>query len=405
MRTIGFRSLRRMAGFGLVEIMVAMVIGMIAILVVMQVFFGAEARGRTAGGNADAQSIGAITFTQLQSQIKRAGYGVDAIGLFGCQLSWTLPGGAAISKSITIAPVGINPITVSGGVASSLLPAGDANTDTLLVFYGSGNGQPQGNVVTSIAGQTYTVQMPGSFAKGDRVILANGTIPDNCGATRTLDRVTDVTALAVQVLTGQTGGLNPALFNLGRGPDGPNAAISSSNPSNGPIIFAYAVRNGNLTVCDFTVSDCSLAANAGSSAVWVPIASNVVGMRATYWRDTSTNWNGSTSAIDQTTPDPAQPNFACNWGRIKAISLVLVVQNPERDKEIVTTTTKNGVTAANANRPTWDQDAIAPLVASTGALGPDSAADEEWKHYRYKTFQTLIPLRNVAWMGKPTGCP
>lgn len=402
MRVNRFRSPRRMAGFGLVEIMVAMVIGMIAILVVMQVFFGSEARGRTAGGNADAQSIGAITFMQLQSQIKRAGYGIDSVALFGCPLSWSLPGGTAIAKPITAAPVGINPITVSGGVASALLPGGDPNTDTLLVVYGTDNGQPQGNVVSSIASQTYTVQMPGAFGIGDRVVLANSTSPDSCGGTRLIDRITAVNPLSVQVQTGQSGA---TLFNLGRGPNGANAAISSSNPSNGPAILAYAVRNGNLTVCDFSVNDCSLAANQNSSTVWVPIASNVVSMRATYWRDTSAAWDGSSSSIDQTTPDPAQPNFACNWARIKAIKLVLVVQNPERDKDIVTTTTKNGVSAANANRPTWDQDAVAPLVANTGALGPDLVADEEWKHYRYKTFQSLIPLRNVAWMGKPTGCP
>ena len=51
-----------MAGFSLVEILVAMVIGLIATLVVMQVFFGSGARGRSAAGNADSQSKGVMTF-------------------------------------------------------------------------------------------------------------------------------------------------------------------------------------------------------------------------------------------------------------------------------------------------------------------------------------------------------
>lgn len=388
---------RHAAGFSLVEILVAMVIGLIATLVVMQVFFGSEARGRTASGNADAQSNGVMTFYQLQSHIQKAGYGLDSIGLYNCLVSWTPAAGTAIDKSITLAPVTINPVGTKAGVKSLLLPAGDANTDTLLVVYGNGNGQPQGNPIIDSAALVYTMQMPGSFAVGDRVILALGTAPETCGATvLNIDRVAAVNATTVTLVAGGPG---VAMFNLGKGPNGVNVTPSSTNPSNGPTILAYAVRNGNLTACDFTVHDCSLAANANLTTVWVPIANNIVSMRATYWNDTSVAWDGSSSASNQT-----QPTTACLWAKVKAVSLVMVARNAERNKNLVTTTTLDGVSAADANMPVWDQDAVAPLVASTGALGPNTAVDEEWKYYRYKTFQALIPLRNVNWMGRPTGC-
>jgi type IV pilus assembly protein PilW len=388
---------RRMAGFSLVEILVAMVIGLIATLVVMQVFFGSEARGRTAAGNADSQSNGVMTFYQMQSHIQKAGYGLDSIGLYNCLVSWTPASGAPVDKAITLAPVSVNPVGTKAGVKSLLLPAGDANTDTLLVVYGNGNGQPQGNPIIDTAALVYTMQMPGSFAVGDRVILALDTAPGTCGATvLNIDRVAAVDATTVTLVTG---GAGVAMFNLGKGPNGVNVTPTSANPSNGPSILAYAVRNGNLTVCDFTVHDCSLDANKTLTTVWVPIASNIVGMRATYWNDTSVAWDGSSSTSNQT-----QPATACLWAKVKAVSLVLVARNTERDKDVVTTTTLNGVSAADANKPVWDQDGVAPLVANTGALGPDAVADEEWKHYRYKTFQALIPLRNVNWMGRPTGC-
>lgn len=386
-----------MAGFSLVEVMVAMVIGMIATIVVMQVFFGSEARGRTAGGNADAQSNGVMAFYQMQSHIQKAGYGLDSLGLFNCLATWTPASGAAIDKSVYLAPVSVNPQGKKGAVTSLLLPAGDPNTDTLLVIYGNSNGQPQGNKIIDSAGLSYTVQLPGSFAVNDRVILVKDTGPDNCGgAAYTIDRVTGVDATSITLATGGTG---VAIFNLGKGPNGANAAISNSNPANGPTVLAYAVRNGSLTVCDFTVHDCSLDANKNSNAVWAPIASHIVSMRAAYWKDTSAAWDGTASASNQT-----HPADACSWVKVKAVSLVLVVQNPERDAAVVTRTTKNGVSAAEANAPVWDHDGVAPLVSNTGALGPDAQADEDWKHYRYKTFQSLIPLRNVAWMGRPVGC-
>jgi type IV pilus assembly protein PilW len=168
-------------------------------------------------------------------------------------------------------------------------------------------------------------------------------------------------------------------------------------PTNGPTVLVYAVRKGSLTVCDFTIDDCSKDGNKGLVSVWVPVASNIVSMRAVYWRDNSATWNGSTP-VDTTT----QPTSACDWARVKAINMVLVARSDERDKSVVTTTAKNGVTA---NAPSWSKVALAPLVAGSGTLGPDSAADEDWKHYRYKTFQAFIPLRNITWMGSPpTGC-
>lgn len=398
----------RSQGFGLVEIMVAMVIGMIAMVVVMQVFFESESKNRNAAGTADAQSAGVLAFYQLQSHIKKAGYGLDSIGLFNCQTSWTVPkptpsatAAAAIDKAVYLAPVSINPVGIKGGVTSTLIPAGDANTDTLLVFYGTSNGQPQGNVISSVSGSTYTVQQQTMFAIGDRVLVGAGTSPDACGSTAySIDYVTAVGASAPTVAVSGTAVAGNALFNLGRGPSGASAAITTSNPSNGPTILAFAVRSGSLTVCDFTVNDCSLAANASSTSVWVPIAANVPVMRAVYWSDASTAWNGSTSSNSQT-----QPTNACGWARVRAVSLVLVIRNSERNKTMVTTTYPNNVaSAADANAPTWDQVSVAPLVSTSGALGPDTAADEEWKYYRYKTFQSLIPLRNVTWMGQPTGC-
>lgn len=355
------------AGFSLVEIMVGMVIGMLAIIVMLQVFALSEERKRTTTSGDDAQNNGTITYYQLQRDISQSGYGFSALELFNCNLTWTVASGSNLTTPVRLAPVTINPST-------SIIPAGDDNTDRILVIYGNTNGEPQGNPINAQTGAVYKVQMPSAFAVGDRVIAA----PATCSGNLTLDRITATTATSVTTTTSAAGA---ALYNLGPGPS----------------VLAYAIRGGNLTVCDYVVNDCGLAANKDNPAIWLPIASNIVSMKAVYARDASSPMDGIPETYDQTTP-----TTGCGWARVSAVRLALVARNSQFDKNVVTNTARNAPAVVNA--PTWERDNITPIIAATGTLGPDTAADEPWKHYRYKVFEGIVPIRNVAWMGVPTGC-
>lgn len=365
------KSSPRISGFSLVEIMVGLAIGMLAVIVILQVFALSEGRKRTTTSGGDAQSNGALMMYQLQHEIGQAGYGITAINLMNCNLRWPVASGANIATDVPLAPVTINPTT-------TIIPAGDLNTDRLLIVYGNGNGQPQGNVITAQAAPVYTVQMPSSFTPGDNgvgdKVIAS---PAACG-NLIIDRVTAVSATTVTVATGAAGA---ALYNLG--------------PT--PTVLAYAVRGGNLTVCDYMLNDCGLDANKDNASIWVPIASNIASMKAQYARDTSGTMDAIPDVFDQT-----QPTTACGWARTSAIRVAIVARSSQYEKELVTTTTVNAGSPVNA--PSWAGNDTNPIVANTGYLGPDAAADEPWKHYRYKVFQTVIPIRNVAWMGVPIGC-
>lgn len=361
-------SLHRLAGFGLVEIMVAMVIGMLAAIIMLQVFALSESRKRTTTSGGNAQSNGAIMFYQLQRDIGQAGYGFSSVGLFRCNATWTVASGSSIGTAIPLAPVTINP-------ATSIIPAGDGNTDTLLIMYGNTNGEPQGNVINSQSGAVSNVQMPSAFAVNDRVIAA----PAACSSNLTLDRITATSATTVTTATSAAG---TTLYNLG--------------PA--PTVLAYAVRQGKLTVCDYMVNDCGISANTSNSSIWVPIASNIASMRAVYARDTS----GTMDGIPDTPYDQTAPTTSCGVARISAIDLILVARSGQLEKEVVTTTAANAPKPVNA--PTWAWSATVPIVATGGTLGPGTGTDEPWQHYRYKTFEGVVPIRNVAWMGVPTGC-
>jgi len=79
------------AGFSLVELMVAMVIGLLAIIVMMQMFSVFEEQKRTTTGGDDALSSGAIALNSMQQDIEQAGWGLSSVRVLGCNITgWRL---------------------------------------------------------------------------------------------------------------------------------------------------------------------------------------------------------------------------------------------------------------------------------------------------------------------------
>jgi type IV pilus assembly protein PilW len=411
------------AGFSLVEIMVGMVIGMLGLIIMMQVLSLSEGQKRTTTGGGDAQSNGAIALFGLQRDLRQAGFGVSDPNLLGCSL--VLRAGVTLNA---FAPVTIN---------HAGIPAGDANTDTVLLVYSRTRGSPQGDsIVTQPAtGQAgvaaqwdiYQMATPSSFTNGDMVIATpqirqspcNLSVTSVVGANNAATYANNANVV-VATGTGLPSMTNGLLFNLGSAPQ----------------VLVYAVRNGNLTLCDYMVNDCGSAANTGNAAIWVPIANNIVSLKAQYGRDTmngltplNTTMDGIVDWYDQTTPlgpsshpvsaqgatqpDPPMapgaggPTYQCAFARISAVRLALVARNANYEKTAVTTIAPvwaGSVAHTPPNPPTigdsigWAADPI-DLTPNTNLTPPAT-----WQNYRYRVIQTVAPLRNLAWQGVPTGC-
>ena len=363
---------RKPAGFSLIELMVAMVIGMIGMVIMMQLFALFEGQKRTTTGASDAQNTGVITLYTLQRDLQQAGYGVSSVNIMGCNL--TLASGITINN---VAPLTINP-------ASSVVAAGDLNTDTLLIVYGTSNSPAEGDgITTQPSVSTYSVQTPTSFVAGDKVIAVTNIAlarPSPCNLAQTCVLTSGGSATPfntnVTVASGVMGVTNGLLFNLG----------------SSPVIHAYAVRNGNLAMCDYTANNCGDPAQITNPLVWNLVARDAVSLRAQYGRDT--NAGSMTGVVDMY--DQNTPATVCGWARISAVRLALVTRNGQLEKGAVTT-----------GAPVWDGGPasgvpVAPLGSANTPI--NLSAFPQWHNYRYKTFQTTVPLRNVAWMGGKSGC-
>lgn len=333
-------------GFSLVELMVGIVVAMAAVIVITQVFKISEAQRRTTTGGDDAQTTGAIAMSVMQRDLRQAGQNLLNPQVLGCQLR--LGNGQTLSSLV---PVAINPAGI---------PDGDDDTDVVVIAFGSGWGSPEGVLIVSQPGPAiYQVAAPQAFQNGDRVVAAPEIQPTPC----TLD-LTNVAAAPVsnnvQVALGMPNASTGSLFNLGRT----------------PRFVAYAVRSGRLTSCDFLTQNCTSA----DPSNWSEVADGIVSLRIEYAKDTTAPRDATADSYDQ-----VAPVGVCPWSRVVGVRFVLVARNRQAEK-----------TNVPATAPTWAGSAPINLGSTY----------TDWQLYRYKTFETTVPLRNAPGASEPafTSC-
>ncbi|MFA5172300.1 MAG: prepilin-type N-terminal cleavage/methylation domain-containing protein [Sulfuriferula sp.] len=156
-------------GFSLVELMVGMVIGLIATLVIAQVYSTFEGLKRTTTGGADAQTNGTIALYSIQRDAGNAGFGLpvsdSTVNVLNCPIGTTIdPDGAGALAAIDIFPV----VVTDGG-------AGAGNSDSVTFRFGAG-AYNMGTAVTkisSVAGTSLAVSNSLACKNGDVAIVMN----------------------------------------------------------------------------------------------------------------------------------------------------------------------------------------------------------------------------------------
>jgi type IV pilus assembly protein PilW len=133
------------------------------------------------------------------------------------------------------------------------------------------------------------------------------------------------------------------------------------------------------------VNNCATG-SVTNTAIWVPVADSIVSMRVEYALDTnladrqgenSLLFRHSLSTYGQATPSSSAS--LNEWQSLLGVRLVLVGRNEQFEKEIVTTAA-----------PTWFGSTSVPPTPINLSNEPN------WQHYRYRTFQTVIPSRNLT---------
>jgi type IV pilus assembly protein PilW len=149
----------------------------------------------------------------------------------------------------------------------------------------------------------------------------------------------------------------------------------------------YSVSNGNL-MRNATPGDASQA---------VPSVVDIVNIQAQYGigDPAAANPNRIVQWVNASGATWAAPTLA-NRNRIKAIRLAVVARNGLLEKTDVTSACSSLTSDAPTGLCTWSATSLSPDIASP-APAIDLSADADWKRYRYRVFETVIPLRNMIW--------
>ena len=348
------------SGFGLVEVMVAMVIGLLVTIVIFQVFTVFESQKRTTTSGGDSQQNGLLALYTIQRETRMAGYGINYAPLLGCNVLAYDAGPPIRNFNFALAPVQIAD-GASGSPDSVTLVYGDSNNLTASVRL----------LQPAVSADTFVVvDNAFGFAAGDALIA--GQVGKDC----TLSTVSSVAASNVNRAAGNytnaDGATQVARYNMSGGLGVDYGTWDVVTQTGGrlfdlgpaPAVVTYSVQNSQLTVQN-------LLAGGNPSA----IIDGIVQLQAQYGKDTDGD-----GAVDSWTS--AAPVTSADWSAVLALRLAVVARNQQPERPSAQTGVCNTTTAA----PTW-------------AGGPiDLTADPNWQCYRYRLFETIVPLRNQIWV-------
>jgi type IV pilus assembly protein PilW len=363
----------------LIELLVGMVVATITVLAIFQVLGVSESYKRTTTGGSDALQNGAFAQYSLQRYITMGGSNYALVtGIFGCPLqawrSGTLVAGPTSAASGYPEPFKTN-IDFNVVVSPVIIrPGSGSAADTVLVFAGqhptmawpfSATISP--NQVTFKAPVGVNgIQNSSGVAQQDLLIArdqASGTAATTCDIAQAMaplssDPKTYALTGSGNVYTGSNAYNNYS----------PNTQVADIGPQ--PQLVAFTVGNDGQT------PDALLSYNLLTNTLY-SLADGIVTMKAAYG---VTDVGTDTIVTSWQLPTGSYAPGNLSSGTIpllRAVRLAVIARNGQRDKTEVT--------------PSGTID----VFPDNSVLKQTITVD---KHYRYKVFDVIVPLRQMIYM-------
>jgi type IV pilus assembly protein PilW len=372
--------------------MISIVIGMIALVFATRMVAGTDQARQSALGGSDSMQNGMLAMFSMSSDAAQAGWGLNDPLLIGCDTVFADTGGFAL-PSADRGGATVHPL------AAALIESNGTAPDRVTLYAGSSmSGTGTLRLLNSYGGGTQidVDRIPYGFSRGDAIVVA----PETQGASRcAFAQISNDTAALppppqpqyLRIETGQryTSGA------LGESFTGGQARLFNLGPGNALAFHTWSVSNGFLQLRSTDL------AGAGTSAATV--VDNVVSIKAQYGLDMRTGsnfqpqnglvvqrWSGT--MIDADSDGVA--GSAGDYGRVAALRIAVVARSraPERaGAGGVCTATPVAPTVFGSEQPSGVT--AAPVQVSVAVTGDTI----DWKCYRYRVFENIVPLRNAAW--------
>lgn len=412
--TYPMRQLQR--GLSLIDILVGVAIGLIGIVIMFQVFENWGERARTTGAGSDAQIAGSTGFYRLEQDIKQAGFGFGAAGTYlGCTVDAydsRLPTGTTYFQFQLV------PVLITDGAAGA--------PDSVTLLYGTSSLVSKGipfNASTATTKSTVDINARIGVSRGDKVIVAAPSPITGGSNVCGLIEITDSDSNADGVTIGHGAALT---YNL---PSTATTAVTTTStfnpqapvtantffdkqswntpPGNPPLVTT--ARTGMLFPLGasprrntWQISNNQLFATVDLNGPTTSseVADNIINLQAQYGIDADGNnivdcWTENLPTTVNSTTCPSltsRPGTlpAIGWNDVRAVRIALLARNQNYEKP----TTAGGRVTPNA--PTWAGGAF--TMNNLTASGSDI---DDWRNYRYRVYESTIPLRNMIWGTAP----
>lgn len=365
---------RQNSGFSLIELLIGFAISLIASIVIIKVFSQFEQQKQATVGNADAQTNGAIGMYQIRRIVKNAGYGLplfiqqqspllcykDAVDLSAEAVTVDHDGEAG-TDDISLSPV----IIVDGGADGS---------DQLAIRFGDSATAAPGLTVTTPADSpitTHKLKTTLGCKAGDRVLMMNPGNGNDSLCSFTQVQSVDFLNQEIEFTEAKTAEQGSIVSCMGQWNE-----------------YRFAVANNELTV-----TGTRQTADGEIDATAVPITSEIVALQAQYGVADSAGSNVVTDWVDATGNVWGPDITVDNRNRIKAVRVAIVARNGKKMINKVVSQACDGDAAGVAKVCIWrDGPDGKPLDNATNV---NLAGIADWQNYRYRVYETAIPLRNV----------
>jgi len=386
---------KRQAGFSLIELMVAVGIGLVITLAVFQVLTASEARKRTSTGLNDASQSGNYALYVLDRMLRSAGTGYSqgwaAVG--GCRLNAVLPGGETLPRVGALpAPFTAIPQTVRLAPVLIFQGASDTGSDVIMVMNGAtGYGEVLTNVPAGgVAAAQVTLPNTIGFRAGDLVLLASAgecllsqvaaAKPPCAGDPAAAPNTACGPVLPLGGTYYAAAAANTSLAALALQPD--VAAFSIGNATTNPPQFGLIGVGADSTLFAHNL----LLFNGVNASE--PLAEGVRELHAVYGLDTNDDgildaWQSPTGVWDGPALMDGSAGSNTRIRQIVAVRVGLVLRSSLVEREL-----QPGVPVAPANLSLFsDLPAPNPVIVDLTRVG-------ENRNQRHRTVEITVPLRN-----------
>jgi type IV pilus assembly protein PilW len=375
-------------GFSVVELLVSVAIGLLALVFATRLITGSEQSKQSALGGSDSMQNGMLAMFSISGDAQQAGFGLNDPLLVGCNTRFTDNAGYELASAARGAAT-VHPL------APAIIEANGSAPDRITLYSGSSpTGTGTLRVVSDYFGGTRinVDRLPSyGFDAGDVVVVA----PENRGGDCAIAQISARPGAGPFVMVAGGANFRYNSGELGVNFKGGRARIFNLGPAASLSMHTWSVDNGFLRLRSTDM--------AGSGAAPATVADNIVSIKAQYGFDIRTG-----SAFDSrkglrvgtwsATMVDADANGVAgspgDYEHLAALRIAVVARSKTRERPAAgasCSTTPNKPSVFASREP----EGVTPVPVSVDvAVAGDSA---DWRCYRYRVFETIVPLRNADW--------